>query len=217
MQKSNTLFRRLFCLTLPLLVLSLSSCSTTTTNEIDSDELSEDWSKKPLTNFLVVAAYDRSFRITAESLFVDEAKSRGLKASPSYQVFDDIKGLEDKDELLKAIGGDTFDAILAISTLESGEDYDHSDWWSTYGFWRVLGGSEKGAGLSADLQDMGDYYSQGDLKLEITVFDATNLKPIWSATTDSYALEGGADDMKVQADFIIDEMAKRGLIESAKD
>ena len=64
----------------------------------------------------------------------------------------------------------------------------------------------------ANLKDVSDYYGQGKLTLDIGLWDADTLKPIWNATTDSYEFDRGAQGVQNLADFMIAKLAERGFI-----
>ena len=78
-QANSFIMKKLQFITLIFLIL-LSSC-VATSHKIVKEERNPAWQGSKIDNILVVGAYeDRAFRISAESVFADQLKSKGLSA-----------------------------------------------------------------------------------------------------------------------------------------
>jgi len=196
-----------------IVMLALATaCSTTTSNRFKTEERNPAWQARELDKVLVIGVYDRSYRIAAESVFAAELKEQGINAMTSYEVFPDLQKMGEAAEVKQKLDELGIDAVLSIATLESRPEYDREDWWSTYGWMAILGAESQQARGVANLQDASDYYSQGEMELDIGLFDAKSLQPIWNAVTESYAFnQGDADEVKELADFMVGELTARGI------
>jgi len=196
-----------------IIVLALATaCSTTNSNQIKTEERNPNWQARELDKVLVIGVYDRTYRISAESVFAAELQEQGINAMTSYEVFPDLQQMGEASEVKPKLDQLDVDAVLTIATVESRQQYDRGDWWATYGLLTVLGADSDRAGDWADVQDASDYYSQGELELDVSLFDAKSLQPIWNATTDSYMFnQGDADEVTQLADFMVAELAARGI------
>ena len=89
----------------------------------------------------------------------------------------------------------------------------------TYGAWvgALVGfGAEGEAGAQmgamAGALTAADEYESGKFVLAIGVWDPRTLEPIWTATTASYDLERGPEQVKRVADFVVEALRERGLL-----
>lgn len=190
-----------------------TACSTATANKIKSEHRNPEWEARKLDKVLVVGVYERSHRIAAESVFVEQLKEHGIDAVTSYEAFADIEKMIDADSVRQKLEELDVDAVISIATLKSRPQYEHSNWWGTYGLMRLLGASQQQAGGFATLGDTSDYYSQGELHLEVSLYDAISLDPIWIGETDSYMFnQGSADEVQQLADFLVGVLTQRGIL-----
>ena len=191
-----------------------TACSTAPANRIKTEESNPEWQARKLDKVLVLEVYDRTYRISAESVFAAELKEQGINAMTSYEAFPDLQQMGEASQVKQKLDQLDVDAVLTIATLESRQQYDREDWWATYGLLQILGADSERAGGWADVQDASDYYSQGELELDVSLFDAKSLQPIWNATTDSYMFnQGDSGEVTQLADFMVAELAARGIFE----
>ena len=194
--------------TVLVLTVLVTSCSTTIDHEIATERRNQGWRPRSLQNVLVIAAYDPTYRAFAEKFFVAEMTERGVNASSGFEIFPDLDALDEASQVWETIDGAGFDGILTIVTVTRDEDFDYDDWWATYSVWVVLGGSSESTG-----RVLVDDHTEAEFHIDIGLFDADDREPIWNATTDSYELAAGAEEIRTLADFIVEELAKRGFIE----
>ena len=198
---------------LMVLVLTVTACSTTTKHEIDSENANAKWNEEPYDQLAIVSVTDnRSVRIANESVFVDQLRSHGVEAHTTYDLATDLSKMSSNTAIHDAMSTSSADAILAIAVVESAKAYKHSDWYETYGLLALVGMSSENAARVADIGDTEDYYAQGKLALEITLFDARTLEPVWTASTRSYEMDEGAEGARKLADFMVEAMLQRGYI-----
>jgi hypothetical protein len=192
-----------------LLVASLlvSACSGVP-HKIDSEEFDSAYSGNTYSNLLVIGVYqDRAFRISGESVLSEELKSRGISASPSYDLIPDTRA--STVEIQRAVQSGAFDGVLTVATLDPGYDYDAGDYMATRGMVYMLGG-EPGAGT--DLGAMIAWAGSGLYTLHVGLWDAETGKPIWQATTNSADAGSDSEELKALADVIAEELKKKGLL-----
>jgi hypothetical protein len=192
-----------------LLVATLSACSSAP-HKIDDEDVSSTWSGKRFENLLVIGAYiDRSYRISAETQFVEELKSRGVQATASYTLIPDTTALESNAEIRAKLEAMPNDAVLIVATLDEGYDYDVGDYYATRGMVSLLGG-EPGAAT-----DMGAFISwagSGKYSLYIGLWDVQQYQPVWQITTKSATTGSESQDNKALADFVVATLREKGLL-----
>ena len=193
--------------TVLVLTVLVTSCSSTIDHEIATERRNQGWRPRPLVNVLVIAAYDPTYRAFAENLFVAEMAAKGVNASPGFEIFPDLDALDEASQVWETIDGAGFDGILTVVTVTRDEDFDHDDWWATYGVWVVLGGSSENTG-----RVLVDDYKEAEYHIDIGLFDANTREPIWNATTDSLGLAAGKEDIEILADFVVAELTQRGFV-----
>ena len=135
-----------------------------------------------------------------------------MQARTTFDVVPNLAVLDDAQALRNAFAGSDVDAILTASVVSSGDKYEYTDYYKTYGILSLLGMSSRNAAAVADIGDVEDYYGQGVLSLNIALWDAKTFKQVWNAVTDSYEMDRGAEGAKRFADFMVDTMAERGFI-----
>ncbi len=199
-----------FLLVFPVFMVA---CSTATTHSIKTENRNPDWQPIALKNIAVVAVTDdRAERVSSESVFAEELTAKAVDASPTFDFIPRLSSLDTEEEARRAFDGKDFDAILTIGIIESRDQYQYEDYYSTYGWMILLGADSRQARGVANLKDVSDYYGQGKLTLDIGLWDADTLEPIWNATTDSYEFGRGAQGVQNLADFMITTLAERGFI-----
>jgi len=190
-------------------MLLLSACSSGPPHRIDSEEFATEFSGKTYSNLLIIGVYeDRTFRVSGETSLAEELKSRGVAASPSYDLIPDSSAIK-ADALADIVTTRGFDAILTIATLDPGYDYDAGDYMATRGVVYMLGG-EPGAGT--DLGAMIAWAGSGLYTLHVGLWDAATQTPVWQVTTDSESSGSESGDLRTLADFVVDTLRSKGLL-----
>ena len=110
------------------MLLAAIGCSTTAAHRIKTEQSNPEWSARPIEKILVIGVYERTYRISAESVFVAELKERGLNAVASYEVFADLENMDEAEEIERKLAELNVDAVLSIATLEAREEYDRDNW-----------------------------------------------------------------------------------------
>lgn len=179
-------------------------------HEISDESLEKDAGKGPYSNLLVLGAYDdRQYRIGAEVLFAEVLKDQGIKAAPSYDILPALKTLKNNDEVAEKLRRTDYDAVLIVSLLEEGYDYDVGDYYATKGFVYLLGGRP---GPATELGSLAAWAGSGGYSLYVGLWDAKTLRPVWEITTDSEKTGSDTDDNKALAKFVADRLYEKGLI-----
>lgn len=213
-QPNSFRMKKLQFITLLFLIL-LSAC-VTTSHKIVKEERNPAWQGSKIDNILVVGAYaDRAFRISAESVFADQLRSKGLSVMTSYDIIpkiDELSTEEDAVEFIQKLRENEIEVILSFATLHSREAYDPSAYYEGSGFIYLLGGDSYDADAFGRIVDGEAYLSSGNLELDISLWDAKELTAIWNATTKSYSLDQGAGGVKILADFVYSSLEERGFL-----
>ena len=192
-----------------LLVALLNACSSVP-HTLAEEEMSSDWNGKAFEDLLVIGAYtDKSFRVSAETQFVEELKSRGLKATASYTLIPDTTALDSNDEIRTKLATMPHDAILIIATLDEGYDYDVGDYYATRGMVYLLGGKP---GAATDMGAFIAWAGSGGYSLYIGLWDAQKYEPVWQASTSSETTGSESQDTKALADFVVNTLRGKGLL-----
>ena len=189
---------------------ALAACATAP-HRVDQEELSPDYSGRTYSDLLILGAYeDRSFRVSSETAFAEELKAKGVTATPSYPSIPDLKSLENEAMIKEALASMSHDALLTVSTIDEGYDYEYDDYLETRGLVYLLGG-EPGAGT-----DMGSFISwagSGSYSLLIALWDTGTLEPVWQVTTNSQSTGSESGDLKALSEFVVETMRAKGLVQ----
>lgn len=192
-----------------LLLTGLAACSSTP-HKVDDEDLSSNWSGQAFSDLLIVGAYtDRSFRIGSETQFSEELKSRGVKATPSYTLIPDTTVLDNNAEIRAKLATMPHDAVLIVATLDEGYEYDAGDYFATRGMVSLLGGEP---GAATDMGSFIAWAGSGLYTLHISLWDARTGQVVWQVTTDSESTGSESGDTKALAEFVVDELRKKGLL-----
>lgn len=192
-----------------LIVAALSACSSAP-HKIYDEEISSSWSGERFENLLVIGAYtDRSFRISAETQFVEELKSRGVQATPSYTLIRDTTTLDSNDEIRTKLATMPNDAVLIVATLDEGYDYDVGDYYATRGMVYLLGGQP---GAATDMGSFIAWAGSGKYSLYIGLWDVQQYQPVWQISTKSETTGSESQDNKALADFVVDALREKGML-----
>ena len=189
----------------------LTACSTATRHIIKTENQDPNWKGESLKNILIVGIYkDRAFRISSESVFAAELSEKAVASSPSYDLISDLGILEDEGAIHNALEGKDFDAIMTIATIKASKEFDYEGWQAQYNLFRLLG-TDRGSNWTQIASQL-DYYESGKFVLDIGLWDAKTLNPIWNATTNSYSQEKTTEQIKKLSDFMIETLNNRGFI-----
>ncbi|WP_455201419.1 hypothetical protein [Kaarinaea lacus] len=189
--------------------LLIYACSTTP-HQVEKETPVSNWNGKPYKNLLIIGVYeDRPFRISSEISFADDLKSKGVKASPSYELIPQLSALDNATAISDATYAKGFDALLTIATTELNEEYTYEDALEARGMVRLLGG-RPGPGTEAGI--LISYLSSGTYALHIGLWDAKTQKPVWQVTTHSVFQDSTSDEIKSLADLVVQKLRSKGLI-----
>ena len=195
--------------TMAALMAVLTACSTVP-HAVDDEQLSSDWNGRAYTDLLLIGAYtDRSFRIGSETQFSEELKSRGIKATPSYTLIPDTTVLDNNAEIRSKLATMPHDAVLIVATLDEGYEYDAGDYFATRGMVSLLGGEP---GAATDMGSFIAWAGSGLYTLHISLWDARTGQVVWQVTTDSESTGSESGDTKTLAEFVVNELHKKGLL-----
>lgn len=197
------------CFLFILMGAALGACSSAP-HQIGEEEMSSNWNGEPFENLLVIGAYtDRSFRISAETQFVEDLKSRGVQAEASYTLIPDTTALDSNTEIRAKLATMPNDAVLIVATLDEGYEYDAGDYFATRGMVSLLGG-EPGAG--ADMGAFIAWAGSGQYSLYIGLWDVQQYQPVWEISTNSATSGSETQDNKALAGFVVDTLREKGLL-----
>lgn len=197
-----------FILTIGIALL-ISACSTAT-HSIRDEELSSDWQGKVYNNLLIIGIYkDRPYRISAETLFAEELKSKGINANPSYDILPTLDSLGSDEEAAQKLRETDYDGVLAVATIDEGYDYDLGDYYATKGMFSLLGGR---TGSFFELGSFISWAGSGSYSLYAGLYDINSLRPVWQITTNSETTGSDTEDNKALAEFIYSTLGENGLL-----
>ncbi|MEH6549784.1 MAG: hypothetical protein V7744_07345 [Pseudomonadales bacterium] len=199
--------KRLLCIA--AIAVLVGACAGGAPHRVDSEEFDQEFVGQTFSNLLIIGVYkDRTFRVSGETSLAEEFKSRGIAASPSYDLIPDSGAIK-SDAVAGIVTAGSFDGILTIATLDPGYDYDAGDYMATRGMVYMLGG-EPGAGT--DLGSMIAWAGSGLYTLHVGLWDAKTQKPVWQVTTDSESSGSESGDLRTLADFIAATLRDKGLL-----
>lgn len=193
-----------------VIALLLLACSAGVPHQIANEQVSPEWGGQAYSDLLIIAAYtDRSYRVTAETLFAEELKQRGVTAATSYNSIPQLSELDSESKIAAALASTSHDGVLVVATLDEGYDYDYGDYLETRGMVYLLGG-RPGAGT-----DMGAFIAwagSGQYSLYVGLWDAKSQRPVWQVTTKSETSGSETEDTTALADFVVKTMREKGLL-----
>lgn len=188
----------------------VSSCSTAI-HQISDEELTSEKSIKIYNNLLVIGIYsDRAYRISAETLFAEVLKSKGINANPSYDLLPHLDRLENNEETTQKLKETDYDGVIAVATLDEGYDYDLDDYYTTRGWVYLLGGRP---GTYSEMGSFLAWAGSGLYKLYVGLYDIDSGQPVWQITTDSETTGSESEDNKALAELVTNRLREKGLLE----
>lgn len=193
-----------------LFVAGFSACGAGVPHRIASEKLAPEWSGPAYRDLLIIAAYtDRPYRVSAETLFAEELKARGVTAATSFDRIPNLGDLDSTSKIAEMLASTSYDGVLVVATVDEGYDYDYGDYLETRGLVYLLGG-RPGAGT-----DMGAFLAwagSGQYRLYVGLWDAKSQQPVWQITTNSESTGSETDDTKALADFVVSTLRQKGLL-----
>lgn len=193
------------------LLLLAAGCASAP-HQVGEETVSPDWGETPYENLLVIGVYqDRTYRVSAETAFAEELKSRGIQAEASYDRIADLLSLDSEEEIGRVLANGGFDGVMSVATLDPGYDYDYGDALETRGMVYLLGGRP---GAATNLGTFIAWAGSGLYSLHLGLWDAETQKPVWQVTTDSNSTGSESEDLKALADFVAGTLREKGMIRS---
>lgn len=187
----------------------VSSCSSAI-HQIADEELTTEQPGNIYTNLLVVGAYnDRPYRIGAETLFAEVIKSKGVNASPSYDLLPQLDSLISNEEAVRKLKETNYDGVIVVATIDEGYDYDLGDYYGTKGMFSLLGVR---TGRYYEMGSFIEWAGSGLYTLYVGLYDINSPNPVWKITTDSQTTGSESEDNKALAELIINRLREKGLI-----
>lgn len=190
--------------------LALLGCASAP-HRVAQESVSPEFAGETYGDLLVIGAYeDRAFRAGSETAFVEELRSRGIRASPSYALIPDLASLDDEATMQELLAREGHDAVLSVATIDAGYDYDYEDYLETRGLVYLLGGRP---GAFTDTGAFLSWAGSGSYRLDLGLWDAASLQPVWLITTDSQTTGSETGDTRALTDFVVETLRSRGLLE----
>ena len=188
--------------------LLLTACAGGSPHRVTDEEFDPTFADTNFSNLLVLGIYqDRTFRVSAETTLAEELKSRGVSASPSYDLLPNTRVTA--AEIQSVVASKSFDGVLTVATIDPGYDYDAGDYFATRGMVSLLGGEP---GAATDLGSMIAWAGSGKYTMYVGLWDAKTGKPVWAVTTKSEDTGTASGDLRALADMIVAELSKKGLL-----
>ena len=201
--------KRIAIFLIALFGLSVASASTKLLNLWKDPEY-----KGKMKNVLVAGVTKPGMRSIWENIFVYELDKRGIKATPSYELFPESDEKIPEDVFLKKVSSAGFDGIILTTSLgvETGKKYVasyltgaapvyYASWYGGYAngmqFWRQ-------PGYEKDILNV---------RMETTVWDtAPPGKMIWSGTSEAINVKSAVKVSKDVTSSIIKELSSKKIL-----
>jgi len=191
----------------------ICGCGTSQTyHNIKSEQRNEAWQQIPIKLIAVVAVtLDRGERIASETVFVDQLRQHGIDAIISHDFAPNLDNVDTKTEAITALAVRNVDAVLTVSVAKEAQGYDRTDYWVARGWAAMLG--SRSTDSWENIADASSYWEQGEYSLDIGLWDAQSLGPIWYAQTDSNEWDTGSAGVSRLADAVAEALISRGLVQ----
>ena len=192
-------------------LLLITACGTSQTyHNVVTEETNPAWQKRSIDKVAVVAVtQDRGERVGSETVFADRLTQQGYNVVASHQVFPNLADIDTTEEAARAWAAEGIDGVLTVGVAKSASGYDRTDYWQARG-WAYLLGSDNTRAWG-DLADINSYWSQGEYSLDVGLWDAKTMQPIWHAQTDSNEWDEGSAGTQRLADGIAEMLRQRGF------
>jgi hypothetical protein len=169
--------------------------------------------KGKMKNVVVIGVTKPGMRTIWENIFVYELEKRGIKATPSYELFPDSDQNIPEDVVIQKVAAGGFDGIILTTSqgIETGKKYVasyitgapvyYASWYGGYAtgvqFWRQ-------PGYEKDIVNV---------RMETTVWDtAPPGKMIWSGTTEAVNVTSAVKVSKDVTSSIIKELSSKKIL-----
>ena len=199
-----------------LTLFLLSGCATTKLVQSWSDPA---YKGEPLQSFMVVGVMkDDLQRRVYEDQFASRITSDDITAIPAYSLIDTDKDQYTNDELEKAVRGAGVDGAIIARLVDIKEKQRYVP--PTYEYEPMFGygrGFYPYYGMSSRYVSTPGYYTTDTIvELETVVFATSTGKMVWAGSTESTNPSSAESVIKKNADIIVKEMEKAGLLGMAK-
>lgn len=200
--------KRIAIFLIALFGLSVASASTKLLNLWKDPEY-----KGKMKNVLVAGVTKPGMRSIWENIFVYELGKRGIKATPSYELFPESDEKIPEDVLRKKVMDAGFDGVILTTSLgiETGKKYVASYITGTpvyYGSWYG------GYAVGVDFWRQPGYEKDiTNVRMETTVWDtAPPGKMIWSGTSEAINVKSAVKVSKDVTSSIIKELSSKKIL-----
>ncbi len=199
-----------------LLLILFSGCATTKLVQSWSDS---DYQGEALNTFVVIGVMkDDLQRRIYEDQFVNRIKNDQISAIPAYSLIETNKDQYTKDELKEAVREAGVDAAIIARLVDIKEKkryvpptYEYEPMYGYYrGFYPYYGMSRRYVATP------GYYATDTIVELETVVFATSTEKMVWAGSTKSTNASSAESIIKKNADIIVKEMEKAGLLGTLK-
>lgn len=194
------------------ILLLVAGCgSTQTYHKVTTEQANDAWHPHAIETIVVIAdTEDRGERVGSETVFADHLRSRGMNAIASYEFLPNLGSIDTSQEAKDAFASRNIDAVISIGVAKPASGYERSTYWEARGLAVMLGSDNSRAW--GDLADLDDYYTQGEHSLDIGLWDAKSMQPIWHAQTDSNEWDAGSGGVARLAEAVAEMLVQRGYI-----
>ena len=199
-----------------LTLFLLGGCATTKLVQSWSDP---NYKGEPLQSFMVVGVMkDDVQRRVYEDQFVNRINSDDITAIPAYSLIDTNDDQYTKDELENAVRGAGVDGAIIARLVDIKEKQRYVqptyEYEPMYGYGR---GFYPYYGMSRRYVATPGYYTTDTIvELETVVFATSTGKMVWAGSTESTNPSSAESVIKKNADIIVKEMEKAGLLGMSK-
>jgi len=195
-----------FLLLLALIPFGSTGCGG---HKIETDATSPDWGGNAYQHILVIHLVENSARrITTESAVTASFKAKGVQADVSYDKIVHLDQLSDETAVRDILSQGGYDAIFtAYATPEIAPGA--GDYFSSQ---TLASNAEAGRTAFTRIQRDAVLGHPDTMPIQIDLWDATTLRPVWAGGTNPYVLGNANEESRKFGDMVVAELQKRGLI-----
>jgi len=197
-------YAKLFCSLLILFLLTLAGCSSKAT--ITDFWLDESYDGRQFGKILVIGAAEKiTFRNLFEGELVNQLRSQGIDAFPSYEVLP-YNNMLTRETVLSLVEKSDIDSVLITSLVERSKKtvYYSLDSGNPYVYYTGIYNTIRSPGRSAS-------YDIEILFLKTNLYDVKSEKLIWSMTSES-EYKYNIKSINSAIELVINKLQKDGLI-----
>jgi len=194
-----------------IVITLLSACTNTKLTGVWHDPDNH----KSYHNILVIGVGNsEQNRRLYETHLVQELKTIGVAAVPSYQLLKDANEI-DRKSITKAIKGNNIDAVLVTHLLAVDEEsvyrpavnympvYSNGYYGGLYSYYPYV---------SSHIHSPGYYTTHKTVTLETNLYDAKTAKLVWSARSRTFSPESVDEIIVDLTKLVIQKLVKQGVI-----